>query len=206
MRKDYKSEQMVKNRYQEPLGKQSIRCYLVYGRKNASKTDENPKVIVSRVYARNAAFAESKFWKINRSLFKIKKSNGRVLKVQEVGEKSVNKIKNFGIFYKYRSHVGTHNSYKEVRATSLSAAMQILYAELGSNHKVDNTRIKIIKTSELKDNQLRVRNPRCVSWLKTDKIAFPIWKKTARASEARYDSTYTTQRPVVYMTGESVDI
>ena len=197
---------MVKNRYEEPLGKQSIRCYLVYGRKNPSSAEDKPQIIVSRVYARDPAFAESKFWKINRSLFKIKKSNGRVLKVQEVGEKSVNKVKNFGIFYKYRSHVGTHNSYKEVRATSLSAALQIMYAELGSNHKVDGTRIKIIKTIELTEKQLRVRNPRCVSWMNSDKISFPIWKKTARSSEARYQSTYTTRRPVVYTTGASVDI
>ena len=197
---------MVKNRYQEPLGKQSIRCYLVYGRKNPSANEEKPKVIVSRVYARNAAFAESKFWKINRSLFKIKKSNGRVLKVQEIGEKCVNKIKNYGIFYKYRSLVGTHNSYKEVRAISLSQALEALYSELGSNHKVDGTRIKIIKTTELRKDQLRQRKPRCVSWLKTDKISFPIWKKTARTSEARYHSNYTTRRPVVYTTGESVDL
>ena len=113
-------------------------------------------------------------------------------------------IKNYGIFYKYRSHVGTHNAYKEVRAISLSKALETLYAELGSNHSVDGTRVKVIKTVELKDNQLRTRNPRCQTWLKTDTISFPLWKKTARASEARFESLYTTRRPVVYMTGTSV--
>ena len=197
---------MVKNRFREPLGVQKIRCYLVYGRKNASSGDEKPQIIVSRVYARNAAFAESKFWKINKSLFKVKKSSGRILKVQEVGENCSNTIKNYGIYYKYRSHVGTHNSYKETRAISLSKALETLYAELGSNHSVDGTRVKIIKTVELTKKQLRTRNPRCLTWLNTDKIAFPLWKKTARSSEARYQNVYTTRRPVVYMTGESVDI
>ena len=197
---------MVKNRYQEPIGKQTIRCYLVYGRKNVSSSEEKPQIIVSRVYAKNEAFAESKFWRINRTLFKIKKSNGRILKVQEVGEKTSGIIKNYGIFFKYRSHVGTHNSYKEVRAISLSKALETLYAELGSNHKVDGTRVKIIKTVELTTKQFRVRNPRCATWMKTKEISFPLWKKTARASEARFDNLYTTQRPVVYMTGKSVDI
>ena len=197
---------MVKNRYQEPLGSQTIKCYLVYGRKNTSSTVEKPQIIVSRVYAKNEVFAESKFWRINRTLFKIKKSNGRILKVQEVGEKTSKVIKNYGIFFKYRSHVGTHNSYKEVRAISLSKALETLYSELGSNHKVDGSRIKIIKTVELTDKQLRVRNPRCATWLKTENISFPLWKKTARSSEARFESLYTTERPVVYMTGNSVDI
>ena len=197
---------MVKNRFKEPLSKQPIRCYLVYGRKNPSAEDIKPKVIVSRVYARNAAFAESKFWKLNRSLFKLKKANGRVLKVQEVGERTTNVIKNYGIFYKYRSNVGTHNSFKEVRAISLSKALETLYAELGSNHKVSGSAITIIKTTELADKELRMRNPRCLTWLKTDTISFPIWKKTARSSEARYQKTYTTKRPVVYTTGVSVDL
>ena len=197
---------MVKNRFNERLGNQKIRCYLVYGRKNQTSGDEKPQVIVSRVYAKNAAFAESKFWKINRSLFKIKKSSGRILKVQPIGERTTNVIKNYGIFYKYRSHVGTHNSYKEVRAISLSKALETLYAELGSNHSIDGTKIKVIKTVELNNKQLRNRNPRCLTWLKTDTISFPLWKKTARSSEARYERMYTTKRPVVYMTGESVDI
>ena len=197
---------MVKNRYQEKLKSQSIRCFLVFGRKNPSSSEEKPQMIVSRVYAKNSVFAESKFWKINRTLYKLKKSNGRVLKIQEIGEKCSNTIKNYGIVFKYRSHVGTHNSYKEVRAISLSAALSTLYSELASNHKVDQTRIKILKTCELTDEQLRVRNPRCAVWLKTEDISFPLWKKTARASEANYHTVYSTSRPVVYTTGKSVDL
>ena len=197
---------MVKNRYTEQLKNQPIKCFLVFGRRNPTASDSTPQIVVSRVYAKNACFAESKFWKINRSLYKLKKANGRVLKIQEVGEKTSNKIQNYGIVFKYRSNVGTHNSYKEVRAISLSAALSTLYSELGSNHKVDQTRVQVLKTCILEDSQLRLRNPRCMTWLKTEDIAFPLWKKTARSSESRYHKVYTTVRPNVYTTGVSVDL
>ena len=197
---------MVKNRYEEELKPQTIKCYLVYGRKNPSSDNEKSQLIVTRVYARNPAFAESKFWKVNRSLYKLKKANGRVLKIQEVGEKSNNKIKNYGIYFKYRSNVGTHNSYKEVRAISLSQALYTLFSEYASNHKVDQSAIKILKTCELNEDQLRIRNPRCLTWMKTENISYPLWKRTARSSEARYHKVFKTVRPNVYTTGKSVDL
>ena len=197
---------MVKQRHAEPLSNYPVSCFLVFGRKNPTESDPSPKLIVSRVYAKNELFAESKFWKINRSRYKLKKANGRVLKVQQVFEDSVNTPQNYGIFFKYRSHVGWHNSYKEFRALSLMAAMDSLYSEMASNHSVRRTDLKIVKTNKLEKNQLKTRKPRCLTWINPDKISFPVWKKTARKGQAKYENVYTTQRPTVYTTGKSVDL
>lgn len=102
----YKS--MVKNN-QKDNGIQRGRRFVVFGRSKATSENENPELNVIRVFAKNVAYARSKFWKIMRVQNKIKKSKGEILKIQELFDSSRVKAKNFGIYLKYRSNVGVQN-------------------------------------------------------------------------------------------------
>jgi large subunit ribosomal protein L18Ae len=64
--------------------------------------------------------------KINATLHKFKRSAGEIIKVQRVTEKKTNAVKNFGIYFRFRTRTGQANSFKEFRATSLQQALSQL--------------------------------------------------------------------------------
>ena len=76
------------------------------------------------------------------------------MKVQEIFETGKVKAKNYGIFLKYRSRTGVHNTFKEWRATNIKDAINQMYDEMGGNYKVSRDRIEIIRTVVLKDDEL----------------------------------------------------
>jgi ribosomal protein L20A (L18A) len=51
---------------------------------------------------------------------------------------------------------------------------------MGGNYKVSRDRIDIVKVVKLNGDQLRIKNPRCLAFSNTDKIAIPVWKKNFR--------------------------
>jgi len=61
-----------------------------------------------------------------RKLNKIKRSQGRILSVNEIFEKNLNVVKTYGIVLKYQSRTAIHNMYKEFRDTSLNGAVSQL--------------------------------------------------------------------------------
>ena len=179
------------------------RQFLVYGRANPTTQNPTPKVCVAKVFAINAAFARSRFWKLNLRDHKLKKSHGEILKVEEVHETSHLESKNFGIFLKYKSRRGMHNIYKEFRDVTVSGAVNQMYNEMGGNYHIDNEKVQVINTVELQKEQLRLRNPRCLVWTHTDKLAYPIWRKTIRKTHNKYRSNFSANRPAVIKTGKS---
>lgn len=69
---------------------------------------------------------------------------------QQLYEKNPNTVKNYGIWLRYDSRSGTHNMYKEVRATKLNDAVRKIYAEMASRHRAREMSVQIIKTTVLK--------------------------------------------------------
>ncbi|KAH7843053.1 hypothetical protein Vadar_012189 [Vaccinium darrowii] len=61
-------------------------------------------------------------------------------------EKNPTKIKNYGIWLRYQSRTGNHNMYKEYRDT-LNGAVEHMYTEMASRHRVRHHCIQIIKTA-----------------------------------------------------------
>ena len=179
------------------------RQFLVYGRARPTEEQPNPKICVAKVFAKNVAFARSHFWKLNLRRHKLKKSKGEILKIQEIHEKNTTIAKNYGIFLKYKSRTGIHNIYKEFRDVSLKGAVNQMYNEMGGNYKIDSEKVEIINTTELNDDKLRLRNPRCLQWVNTEKMAYPIWRKTIRKTQARFNTNFSAKRPVVMKTGKS---
>ena len=196
---------MVKTLFRDN-GDNRGRRFIVIGRSLPTEENPTPEIIVVRVYARNQVFARSQFWKTNRVINKIKKSQGEVLKIQEIFEAGKVKARNYGIFLKYRSRTGVHNCFKEYRDINLKGAINQMYNEMGGNYKANNERVEIIRTVEItNEKDLRIRNPRCRQWMNTEEIMFPVWKKNTRPTDTRYRSTFKANRPVCIQTPTTVD-
>lgn len=181
------------------------RRFFVFGRALPTEENPNPEIVVVRVYARNSVFAKSKFWKTNRVINKVKKSQGEVLKIQEIFDQGKISARNYGIFLKYRSRTGVHNCYKEYRAVNLKSAINQMYNEMGGNYKCNSERVEIIRTVELKENELKLRNPRCKQWIDTENIMYPLWKKNTRPTNTRYRAIFKANRPVCIQTPVTVN-
>ena len=181
------------------------RRFLVFGRRLPIETNPEPEVIVVRVFAVNQAVAKSKFWKLNKRDHKLKKRDAEIVKVTEVFEGNNTVPKNYGVYLKYRSRTGFHNTFKEFRATSLKEAVNQMYDEMGGNYKCSSDRIQIIQAHELAKEQLKVRNPRCLQWNDSENIKFPLWKRSARHTHKQYNTDFAANRPVIMKTGVSVD-
>jgi large subunit ribosomal protein L18Ae len=179
------------------------RQFLIYGRALPSKNVPEPKICVAKVFAKNETFARSKFWRLNLKDHKLKRSHGEILKIQEIHEKPTSVARNFGIFLKYRSRTGIHNLFKEFRDVSLKGAVSQMYNEMGGNYHIDAEKVTVINTVELKPEELRVRNPRCHQWNDSSAVAYPLWRKTIRKTNTKYNSVFASNRPTVTKTGRS---
>ena len=195
---------MVKKDNREKASGLRGRCFLIYARALPTAATPEPKVVCARVYAANAVFARSRFWKLSLRQYKLKKARGEVLRVEEVNEKDTTTPRNFGVFLKYRSTIGVHNTFKEYRDTTVNGAINQMYDEMGGNHHVSSERIEIISVKELQKEELRERKPRCLLWNESDKIRYPLWKRTARPTHKKYTATFKTNRPCVMKTGKSI--
>ncbi|CAK9166400.1 unnamed protein product [Ilex paraguariensis] len=117
----------------------------VVGRALPSKTDEHPKIYSMKLWATNEVRAKSKFWCFLRKLKKVKKSNGQMLAINEIFEKNPTTVKNYGIWLRYQSRTGYHNMYKEYRDTTLNGAVEQMYTEMASRHRVRSHCIQICR-------------------------------------------------------------
>ncbi len=79
-------------------------------------------------------------------LHKLKKSTCEILSVAEIREKNSNIVKNYGITIRYNSRSSTHNMYKEYRDTSLTGAVEQMYADLAGRHRARFSSIHIVDT------------------------------------------------------------
>ena len=76
--------------------------------------------------------------------------------------------------------------------------------------QVANDGIAVVSNPSLKigcltTDQLKIRNPRCLQWNDASKIAFPLWKRTARPTHQKYTSHFAHRRPVVMKSETTVD-
>ena len=120
--------------------------------------DPQCKVYRMKIFAKNKVVARSRFWYFMGRLCRVKKANGQIVSVNQVSappqrarprrllaptptarvlrrtlpaqifEKSPEKVKNFGIWFRYDSRTGTHNAYKEYREVALTDAVNSLCA------------------------------------------------------------------------------
>ena len=181
------------------------REFLVFGRQKPDEQNPSPKIVAIRVFAKNPVLAKFKFWSMARKESKLKRTKGEIIRVSEVFDRPENKGLNYGIYVRYRSKKGIHNAYKEFRAVNKKDAIDKMYNEMGGCHKCPSKDIEIIKIDLLTQEQLRVRKPRCLLWSNTAKINYPIWKRTGRKSERKFENVFNRSRPLSIISGFTVD-
>ncbi|XP_028793630.1 aspartyl protease family protein 2 [Neltuma alba] len=181
------SSQMVSFRFHQ---------YQVVGRALPTETDEHPKIYRMKLWATNEVRAKSKFWYFLRKLKKVKKSNGQVLAINEIYEKNPTKIDNYGIWLRYQSRTGYHNMYKEYRDTTLNGAVEQMYTEMASRHRVRFPCIQIIKTATIPAKMCKRESTK---QFHNSKIKFPLVFKKVRPPSRKLKTTYKASRPNLFM-------
>ncbi|XWS75711.1 hypothetical protein CRYUN_Cryun01aG0115500 [Craigia yunnanensis] len=182
--------------------------YQVVGRGLPTEADEHPKIYRMKLWATNEVRAKSKFdlsfsflyvfffRYFLRKLKKVKKSNGQVLAINEIFEKNPTKIKNYGIWLRYQSRTGYHNMYKEYRDTTLNGAVEQMYNEMASRHRVRFPCIQIIKTATI---PAKLCKRDITKQFHNSKIKFPLVFKKVRPPTRKLKTTYKASRPNLFM-------
>ncbi|KAK7331349.1 hypothetical protein VNO77_25572 [Canavalia gladiata] len=170
--------------------------YQVVGRALPTEADQHPKIYRMKLWATNEVRAKSKFWYFLRKLKKVKKSNGQVLAINEIFEKNPTKIKNYGIWLRYQSRTGYHNMYKEFRDTTLNGAVEQMYNEMASRHRVRYPCIQIIKTATV---PAKLCKRESTKQFHNSKIKFPLVFKKVRPPSRKLKTTYKAKKPNLFM-------
>ncbi|KAL2494547.1 60S ribosomal protein L18a-2 [Forsythia ovata] len=170
--------------------------YQVVGRALPTETDEHPKIYRMKLWATNEVRAKSKFWYFLRKLKKVKKSNGQMLAINEIFEKNPTTIKNYGIWLRYQSRTGYHNMYKEYRDTTLNGAVEQMYTEMASRHRVRHHCIQIIKTATI---PAKLCKRESTKQFHNSKIKFPLVFRKVRPPTRKLKTTYKATRPNLFM-------
>ena len=148
--------------------------FKIQGSKKPSTQDPNPQLFVANIFAPNSVVAESKFWRIMNKQYKIKQSNGIVARNEVVEQDNDYVVKNYGIRFTYRTRTGLLNGYKEVRHINKTLAVESLFNEFGSKHKLNQDEFNIVEIKQLNDNE--VTKTKILNYVGKD-VKFPIFFK-----------------------------
>jgi large subunit ribosomal protein L18Ae len=114
----------------------------------------------------------------------------------QIFERNPTTIKNYGIWLRYQSRTGYHNMYKEYRDTTLNGAVEQMYTEMASRHRVRAPCIQIIKTATVdfklckRDNTKQFHNAN---------IKFPLVYRKVRPPTRKLKTTFKASRPNLFM-------
>lgn len=114
----------------------------------------------------------------------------------QIFEKNPTKIKNYGIWLRYQSRTGYHNMYKEYRDTTLNGAVEQMYTEMASRHRVRSPCIQIIKTATI---PAKLCKRESTKQFHNSKIKFPLVFRKVRPPSRKLRTTYKATRPNLFM-------
>ena len=114
----------------------------------------------------------------------------------QIFEKKPTTIKNYGIWVRYQSRTGYHNMYKEYRDTTLNGAVEQMYDEMASRHRVRSPCIQIIKTATVPAKLCKRENTK---QFHDSKIKFPLILRKIRPPSRKLKTTYEATRPNTFV-------
>jgi large subunit ribosomal protein L18Ae len=168
-----------------------LRHYEIVGRGYPTASDPNPKLYKMFIFAPDFVTAKSRFWYFIKKLQKVKKTEGEVISIKRVPEKSPGKVKNYGIWLRYNSRSGTHNMYREYRDVTTEAAVTQCYRDMGARHRAQASSIQIIRVERVEASKTRRAH---VKQFHDQKIKFPHPFPIKRNFHAE---RFAANRPVV---------
>ena len=65
---------------------------------------------------------------------KVRRTQGEIVSVSQIFERSTNAVRNYGIVLKYNTRNDIVNMYKEYRDNSLCGAVSQMYSEMAGRH------------------------------------------------------------------------
>ncbi|NJR42225.1 MAG: hypothetical protein HC767_05785 [Akkermansiaceae bacterium] len=111
----------------------------------------------------------------------------------QIFEKKPTATKNYGIWVRYQSRTGYHNMYKEYRDLTLNGAVEQMYTEMASRHRVRSHQLHIIKTTVVKAADCKRVN---ITQFHDSQIKFPVLRKCDFALYFRARHYYAAWRVV----------
>merc|ERR1711920_1213381 len=99
---------------------------------------------------------------------------GQLVACNEITDRSPTTVSNYAIWIRYQSRTGYHNMYKEFRDTTLNGAVEQMYTEMASRHRVRLPCIQIIKTAEVADDMCKRVG---TTQFHDEKLSFPMMRK-----------------------------
>ena len=127
-------------------------------------------------------------------LKKVKKANGQIIACNEIFEEDVTSLKNYGVWIRYQSRTGFHNAYKEYREVSMNKAVDALYEEMASRHRVRAPCLQIIKIAQVADEDVKRDNT--IQFLgRKEPVSFPVVNKVLRPDAKSQKTTFKYSRP-----------
>eukprot|EP01126_Amoeba_proteus_P043106 TRINITY_DN470_c0_g2_i14.p1 TRINITY_DN470_c0_g2~~TRINITY_DN470_c0_g2_i14.p1 ORF type:complete len:177 (-),score=2.73 TRINITY_DN470_c0_g2_i14:1-531(-) len=170
----------------------SMREYQVVGRRKPTEKDMRPPIYRMRIFAPNEVVAKSRFWYFLRSLKKLKKANGEILRLNEIYDRKPHQVKNYQIALRYQSRTGNHNITKEFRDMTRTGAVNQLLADMAGRHRATYRRIQIM---EVKNVPAKDTIRASTKQFHDSKIKFPLPHRILRAPSRRYRTLFKTTRP-----------
>ncbi|GHP11431.1 hypothetical protein PPROV_001015900 [Pycnococcus provasolii] len=175
-------------------GKYRFKQFQVIGRHVPTEREPSPKLYRMKLWATDAVRARSKFFYFISKIKKVKRANGQIVSCNEIHETDSTTTKNYGIWIRYLTRTGYTNGYKEYRDVTLNGAVEQLYQEMASRHRVRMPEIQIIKTHVLENHQCRREN---VTMFHNDEVKFPDGNKHIRPTNKSFKTTFKAVRPSV---------
>lgn len=170
--------------------------YQIVGRHVPTEAAPEPKLFRMKLWAKDMVRAKSKFWYFMTKLQKVKKANGQLVACNEIFDKKPTIVSNYAIWIRYQSRTGFHNMYKEYRDTTLNGAVEQMYQEMASRHRVRYPGISIIKTAEVADEDCK--RVGTTEFHNAD-ISFPVMRKITRPPTKSMRTIFKYKRPDVSM-------
>lgn len=99
--------------------------------------------------------------------------------ILQIFESKPTKTKNYGVWLRYQSRTGYHNMFKEYRDLTLNGAIEQMYTEMASRHRVRSHQIHIIKTVTIKAADCKRAN---ITQFHDSQIKFPVLRKCVLSS------------------------
>ena len=112
----------------------------------------------------------------------------------QIYEKSPERVKNFGIWFRYESRTGTHNAYKEYRELALTDAINAVYQDMAGRSRAKAVAIQILKTAELKPSECK--RP-IITQFHSSKIKFPLPHRVAKTPK-EFKTTFKASAPTTF--------
>ncbi|GCA62937.1 60S ribosomal protein L18a/ L20, eukaryotes [Kipferlia bialata] len=170
-----------------------LQQFEICGRPLPSESTPTPEIFRMKIFAPNDMVAKSRFWYFMKRLQKLKRANGEILSVVEVPNKAEDTVKNYGMWIRWRSRTGIHNSWREYRSNTVTSAVEKMYSEMAGQHRVRWGNIQIISVDEIEAENIR-RNH--ITEVMGENVKFPLPFAFQHAKKViQTGSRYQARRP-----------